>query len=93
MSSGFVDEYVYEKTFKIDQLESLTEEDLFTKFRYLFSGYLHSNHKRILTHFKKGIQAETQWGKIFNKVLHPDVSRAEQSNKIFYGSSGKTLNH
>ena len=82
------------KLFKIDQLEK-TEEDLFTKFRYLFPGYLHSNHKRILTHFKKGIQAETQWGKIFNKrVLHPDVSRAEQSNKkIFYGSSGKTLNH
>ena len=81
------------KLFKIDQLESLTEEDLFTKFRYLFPGYLHSNHKRILTHFKKGIQAETQWGKIFNKEYYIQMyqERNNQIKKYFMEAPEKLL--
>lgn len=81
------------KLFNIDNLKNLTEKDLMTKFRYLFPGYLHSNHQRILTNFKKGLQSETQWNKLFDKEYYIKVyeERNNQVKKYFMGMPGKLL--
>ena len=81
------------KIFNLGQVDNLTEKDLLTKFRYLYPGYLHNNHRRILTNFNKGNKLETRWDKLFDKDYYIQMyeERNNQIKKYFMGSTGKLL--
>ena len=81
------------KIFNLGQVDNLTEKDLLTKFRYLYPGYLHNNHRRILKNFNKGNKLETRWDKLFDKDYYIQMyeERNNQIKKYFMGSTGKLL--
>jgi hypothetical protein len=82
----------HKKVFKIDDLSSLTEKDVFKKFNYLYSGYMHSNKERLLSSFKGDLR-NVDWGKLYDKDYYTDMydRRNEEIKRYFMNAPDRLL--
>jgi len=59
----------HRKVFGLDTLQGLTEQDVLTRFNYLFPGYLHAITKRLLTQFD-GDRPVVRWDLLYDKDFY-----------------------
>lgn len=81
-----------EKIYNLDDAQKLTENDLLEKFTYLYPGYAHQLHSRILTNFV-GDTPVTDWDKLYDKQYYTNhyESRNNQIKRYFMNSMEKLL--
>lgn len=56
----------HKQVFRLDTLHGLTEQDVLTRFKYLFPGYMHARMKRLLTRFE-GDRPVVHWDLLHDK--------------------------
>jgi hypothetical protein len=67
----------HKQFFELDDLASLTENDLLTKFNYIYEGYVHESKKIFLTEVKDGVQT-VRWDMLYNKPYY--INKYKQRN-------------
>lgn len=80
------------KMFGVGEVRKLTEQDVLTKFNYLYPGYAHANMARFLTTFdRKG--SVTNWDKLYDKDYYIEQYelRNAQIKKYFMAAPEKLL--
>jgi sulfotransferase family protein len=82
----------HKKVFKLDSLDSLTEQDVKTKFNYLYPGYSYENKKRFLTSFEDG-QPRTLWDLLYDEdyYISEYLARNNRIKKYFLDCPDKLL--
>lgn len=82
----------HKKTFNLEDVNTLTENDILEKFQYLYPGYAHSNKRRLLSDFK-GDSAIVRWDKLYDYeyYTHRYLARNEEIKRYFLDASEKLL--
>jgi len=68
----------HKKMFGLGDLHRLTEQDVLTKFTYLFPGYAHANKQRLLTEFD-GDKPVVRWDRLYDKGFY--IAEYEARNR------------
>lgn len=82
----------HKKIFRVENLQSLSEQDVKNKLSYLFPGYLHQYKRRLLTVFSGGAM-KTDWSLIYDKehYISEYLSRNNRIKKYFMDAQDKLL--
>lgn len=82
----------HKKLYNIEDMSALTEEDIRTKFNYLYPGYIHATMKMMLTDFQ-GERKEVLWNKLYDKEYYVNLyeNRNREIKRYFAEAEDKLL--
>lgn len=85
-------EAFHRKVMKINGNKKITKNDIFTKFNYLYEGYIHDNHERLLSNFV-GTEKTVLWDKLYDKDHYIQIysHRNKEIKRYFSNTPHKIL--